>query len=1101
MTCLAGLRVLLLDLQPKEIQTLCEQLSSLGAIAQTTPDPALPPQFVVADRCGSPTFYEILSVNSDPAPLFVSKAWVSDCFREKERKNPAGYQLRPFTGLLICVTGLPQEERDKCEYTVKALGGTYSKDLFRHCTHLLCKQPTGDKYKHAIQWGGITVVRPEWLDECEALQLCAPVGKYLFNNPTAGVRGCVSGPTVKVETSYGGLTGPVTATNHQVHPQAAAHARAAAAACCTGAGLQPQPDGPAPSTSLAAHHSTQRTTPFAAVAAAEPAAVLVASTSAAVELDEDSLYLDWVKMHLVGCTQWELDEVARLICQCGASRWPDLNPHITHIVVGSDAAAAALQVVREHLVNHRGAGSACVAVRPSWLRACVDARRAVPAEGELRALPQDPAPACAAAQQPPQLTRALSRGLAGAAGRQPSQALQSLGSLHPADMPDQDTRLGEALAGAGALSQLAGAGSSSMGPPGPFSMLWFTTSMVCGAELARAQELIREGGGRFFTAASAHLVKDFQFAYAVCPPGMSDKQVAEKERGCEEVKQVPRGQWVTLFWLETSVRLGATCPLVRDAPAFRPLRHNLPLEAFSKIRISASVYAEETKEAMAHLIQILGGTYTQNICGKSDPASGTLKNTHLLLPDTSSDKVMFCLKRGIKLVTHHWLVQSADKGRPLDEINFLPREVEGRQLADLMAAASQAAGASQLAATQLPSRAPAASRTTHPSKSCGGGRQCMGPAPPAQNFSAPAPLKPPQPLPPLLGPPAAPAPAPPDSAAGSAMPPPPLPATQQIACLTVTAVTAASQASAATAAPPRHFSGMFKSVLGDSPPRELPATILSATPPQPAPAPPPLQPCSPTHCRHVAAAQGAPQDVAAQLCGGGGAAGSSRRSSQAALSSPPRRGPVKAVPVASSRMLTRLGSAHKDRDRGQDAARPSPAAAPRVGSAADGSAPDAQFDMLNQFLDAVAAAPAEQQATQLGSQMDLASFMAGAGPPSGDLSLKSADDGAGGRGGRGNAVKRSAAAAAVGGDVQETQRTSGRVTRAHSLWHRDADVEGAHDASQAVQWDNGGGVTTRLKGQRQRDKSNGRGAGTPGNKAKKEELIQKLKRGKKATDS
>ncbi|KAL8265097.1 hypothetical protein R6Q59_023227 [Mikania micrantha] len=71
----------------------------------------------------------------------------------------------PFSGLIICVTGLSKEARKQVMDATKRLGGLYSPHLHPHCTHLVVQSSGGRKFEHALKHGatnGLFIVTLGW---------------------------------------------------------------------------------------------------------------------------------------------------------------------------------------------------------------------------------------------------------------------------------------------------------------------------------------------------------------------------------------------------------------------------------------------------------------------------------------------------------------------------------------------------------------------------------------------------------------------------------------------------------------------------------------------------------------------------------------------------------------------------------------------------------------------------------------------------------------------------------------------------------------------------------------------------------------------------
>ncbi|CAI9755613.1 unnamed protein product [Fraxinus pennsylvanica] len=71
----------------------------------------------------------------------------------------------PFSGLVICVTGLSIEARKQVKKATEKLGGQYSSHLHPQCTHLVVQSSHGRKFEHALKHGprnGLFLVTISW---------------------------------------------------------------------------------------------------------------------------------------------------------------------------------------------------------------------------------------------------------------------------------------------------------------------------------------------------------------------------------------------------------------------------------------------------------------------------------------------------------------------------------------------------------------------------------------------------------------------------------------------------------------------------------------------------------------------------------------------------------------------------------------------------------------------------------------------------------------------------------------------------------------------------------------------------------------------------
>ncbi len=59
------------------------------------------------------------------------------------------HKLPTFQGLLVSMSGLSGREKARLADVIEKGGGRSSGELNKHCTHLVCKTATGDKWKCA----------------------------------------------------------------------------------------------------------------------------------------------------------------------------------------------------------------------------------------------------------------------------------------------------------------------------------------------------------------------------------------------------------------------------------------------------------------------------------------------------------------------------------------------------------------------------------------------------------------------------------------------------------------------------------------------------------------------------------------------------------------------------------------------------------------------------------------------------------------------------------------------------------------------------------------------------------------------------------------
>ncbi|KAL9587450.1 MAG: hypothetical protein Q9212_000266 [Teloschistes hypoglaucus] len=98
------------------------------------------------------------------------------------------YKLPTLHNLRVCVTGFDDMlYRKKLEDDVNNNGGEYRANLTKDVTHLIARDPSGSKYKYAVEWN-IKIIAVEWLEQSLERGMILDEGLYsLFLPP--GERG------------------------------------------------------------------------------------------------------------------------------------------------------------------------------------------------------------------------------------------------------------------------------------------------------------------------------------------------------------------------------------------------------------------------------------------------------------------------------------------------------------------------------------------------------------------------------------------------------------------------------------------------------------------------------------------------------------------------------------------------------------------------------------------------------------------------------------------------------------------------------------------------------------------------------------------------
>ena len=96
---------------------------------------------------------------------WVEAVWTSSVKENVHGADPAfaRYACPPFLGLNVCVSQIPNKEREALKKLIEANGGQYSGQLEKGKTNLLISASAeGDKFTYARHWR-IRCVKPEWI--------------------------------------------------------------------------------------------------------------------------------------------------------------------------------------------------------------------------------------------------------------------------------------------------------------------------------------------------------------------------------------------------------------------------------------------------------------------------------------------------------------------------------------------------------------------------------------------------------------------------------------------------------------------------------------------------------------------------------------------------------------------------------------------------------------------------------------------------------------------------------------------------------------------------------------------------------------------------
>jgi len=98
----------------------------------------------------------------------ISPRWLVDCSTSKAWVAfDDHYRLCLFHGMIATCSGYNPEEMTNLRHTIQSHGGVFDRNLVKGSTsHLLLSVGRGSKFESAMNWGGIVIVTPAWLQAC-----------------------------------------------------------------------------------------------------------------------------------------------------------------------------------------------------------------------------------------------------------------------------------------------------------------------------------------------------------------------------------------------------------------------------------------------------------------------------------------------------------------------------------------------------------------------------------------------------------------------------------------------------------------------------------------------------------------------------------------------------------------------------------------------------------------------------------------------------------------------------------------------------------------------------------------------------------------------
>ncbi|XP_057442668.1 uncharacterized protein LOC130734326 isoform X2 [Lotus japonicus] len=657
--CLAmeGVKLLASGFDADEKVKIEELVTEMGGILHTKA--SLDLNFIIVKNVLAAKYKWALNILKKP---IVTYEWLKQCSDEHRVVPQESYKVLPFSGLRICVTGIPADKRKEMEKLILQNGGKYSAELTKNCTHLISNAPEGDKYKVAKRWGHICIVTSKWFDQSIARRACLNEESYPVQS------GSIS--SLKVTRDF---TVQHSQERDFGNSQSVATSRAMDSNMPVFSGAE--------SMDLEAKQSEHMSSSLNAplfVKEADPEAPplhtsnelnfdgAVANDS---ESDDNDLYLSDCRILLVGFEASEMRKLVNMVRKGGGSRYMSFNDKLTHIVVGNPTE------MEKKDVRSLAALGVIHVVKTSWLEDCDREKKEVTVL--QRHIANDTLlPKASTAKGAVTRITSINQGKSSGFHQslQTDQVVNIMESRVVVPECSKKSKEEKPDMGISALtsSKAKGKTMSQNQPPDnklkvqkmtqhDSSVLHVKTTNVfrgktfCFSNLfpeerrAEVIQWISQGGGEIISEKTRKSVH-----YTIECHGVTPRLKGDHE-GC----------YISSHWIRSCLEDGSLLD-VDSHILYSPLPCCVPLPGFESFRFCVSQYEEKDRILLRNLCFVLGAKFVEKL---------TKKVTHLLCKFTNGPKYDAACKWGIRSVTSEWIFECVKQNRVVAIDQFLPKEV------------------------------------------------------------------------------------------------------------------------------------------------------------------------------------------------------------------------------------------------------------------------------------------------------------------------------------------------------------------------------------------------------------------------------------------
>ncbi|MED6208905.1 hypothetical protein PIB30_049542 [Stylosanthes scabra] len=659
--CLAmdGVKVLASGFDTNEKVKIEEMVTEMGGVLHTKA--SLDLNFVIVKNVLAAKYKWALNILKKP---IVTYEWLKKCSEEHRVVPQESYKVLPFSGLTICVTGIPAA-------------------------------PEGDKYKVAKRWGHIHTVTRKWFDQSIARRACLNEESYPVQNGSVSSQKVIKDMYVqhsqenRIGKLQSGVSSAVTDPNMPVSSYAEFVDKDPEATCSE-------------YTSSLMNAATSVKDTNAEAPRGHPSDDLnldgpVANDS---ESDDNDLYLSECKILLVGFEASDMRKLVNMVRKGGGSRYMSLNAKLTHIVVGNPS-----EQEKKDVRSLASLGVIYV-VKTSWLEDCNRAKKEVPVlrrhiasdlilpkgsnvNGALTGMSTVQVKSCSFPQS---LKSAQVVGVMASGGVKPVSLVEK--NKDKLDMGTSVHSLSKAMGKNQHAVNKITVQKMTVTQDSRVEYVKSTTvfkgKMFCFSDLFPEErrteviEWIHQGGGQVISGKVKNGVHFTVECHGVTPMMTGNSQ----------------STYVSTHWIRSCLEVG----YLKDVDShilYSPLTCQVPLPGFERFRFCVSQYEEQERILLRNFCFVLGAKFIERL---------TKKVTHLLCKFKDGPKYDAACKWGIQSVTSEWLFECVKQNGVVATDCFLPREMTLQdRLAGLRTASQFPTQAAQMI-SDLPSQFPSQSQ-------------------------------------------------------------------------------------------------------------------------------------------------------------------------------------------------------------------------------------------------------------------------------------------------------------------------------------------------------------------------------------------------------